>query len=125
MPDRSWYQGFREEWGHDNDHQTGFNPQWVDTMPDLLSPAGIVLSNQYLAELQTMPLAPCEAAWGCSNAAGFYVNLHGCASLLICEHHLNEWAQIVLEALQHGGAFCDDCRLIYPSLFSFMIWRLV
>lgn len=124
MPDRSWYADFKKDWDGDEE-RTGFNSKWVDSMPDLLSAEGIALSRMYLAELQTMPLAPCEAMFGCHQAAGFSVNLHGCASLLICEHHLSEWVQVVMEALSYGGAFCDDCRTVYPSLFSFMIWGLV
>lgn len=125
MPDRGWYQAFVKDWDGDPE-RSGWNRAWVDSLPDPFSAESVALSYQFMAELQTMPLAPCEAALGCPCAAGFHLDLHGCWSGLICEYHASEWMQIVLEALNlYGGAFCDECRLVYKSLAQFMEWRFV
>lgn len=125
MPDRSWYKGFRQEWGHGNDHQTGWNKDWVNSLPDLLSIDGSVECYVYLTDLEMMPIKGCDAVAGCPLPADYVADCHGCIQLAICDLHLKDVVFKVNEAVSQGGAKCTKCGETFPILPRYMSWRVI
>ncbi len=105
--------------------KSGWNRDWTLRLGDLLNPEGAKVCRAWLAHLAGMPVKKCDALVGCDNDAQFWVDFHGCYSCCICDEHLKSWVFEVNAAIAQGGAFCDECRIVYTALPRVMSWRLI
>jgi hypothetical protein len=97
----------------------------VLSLSELLDPGGAKLCREFLAQLAKAPVKKCDALVGCENEAQFWVDFHGCYSCCICDEHLKAWVLEVNSAISQGGAFCDECRIVFSLLPRTMSWRLI
>jgi hypothetical protein len=97
----------------------------VLSLSDLLNPLGAAICREFLIKLGQAPVKKCDALVGCENTAQFWVDFHGCYSCCICDEHLKTWIFEVNNAISQGGAFCDECRIVFSALPRVMSWRIV
>lgn len=104
---------------------SGWNLEWAKSLGELLDPEGARICRAWLAHLGNMPVKMCDALVGCENTAQFWVDFHGCYSCCICDEHLKQWVLDVNAAIGNGGAFCDECRIVFRALPRVMSWRII